>query len=131
MPLVLIVDEDMTVVNYPYALFKLSGYEVNMAFSANECLRLLEQFNPSKIDAVLVDGKIAEDRGAMVVSRIKQLNKNTKILVVANNDNPKNIILEYGADDFVIKPVGGETLLSKINMLIQAKFLNPQFDKEI
>jgi DNA-binding response OmpR family regulator len=117
-PLVLIVDEDKIVVNYLYALFKLSGYEVNMAFSASECLRFLEQFDPSNIDAVLMDGKIAEDRGAMVVSRIKQLNKDIKIL----NDSPKNIILEYGADDFVIKPVGGETLLSKINMLIQAKF---------
>ena len=57
----------------------------------------------------------------MVVSRIKQLSKDTKILVVANNDNPRNIILEYGADDFVIKPVSGETLLIKINMLIQDK----------
>jgi CheY-like chemotaxis protein len=120
MPLILIVDEDKILVNYLYALFKLSGYEVNMAFSSNECLRFLEQSNPSKIDAALVDGKIAEDRGAMVVSRIKQLNKDIRILVVANNDNPKNIILEYGADDFVIKPVGGETLLSKINMLIHA-----------
>lgn len=120
MPLVLIVDDDKIVVNYLYALFKLSGYEVNMAFSATECLRFLEQ-NKSDIDAVFLDGKIAEDRGAMVVSRIKQINKDTKILVLANNDNPRNIILEYGADDFVIKPVGGETLLSKINMLIQAK----------
>ena len=122
MPIVLIVDEDKIVVNYLYSLFKLSGYEVNMAFSANECLRIIEQSNPSNIDAVLMDGKIAEDRGAMVVSRIKQLNKDIKILVVAIDDSPKNIILEYGADDFVIKPVGGETLLSKINMLIQAKF---------
>jgi len=121
MPLILIVDEDKIVVNYLYALFKLSGYEVNMAFNANECLEFLEQFSPDKIDAALVDGKIAEDRGAMVVSRIKQLNEKIKILVVANNDNPRNIILEYGADDFVIKPVSGETLLSKINMLIQAK----------
>jgi CheY-like chemotaxis protein len=121
MPLILIVDEDKILVNYLYALFKLSGYEVNMAFSASECLRFLEQFNPSDIDAVLMDGKIAEDKGAMVVSRIKQFNKDIRILVVANNDNPKNIILEYGADDFIIKPVGGETLLSKINMLIHAK----------
>ena len=121
MPLVLIVDEDKIVVNYLYALFKLSAYEVKMAFRATECLRFLEQFDPSGIDAVLIDGKIAEDKGAMVVSRIKQINRDTKILVLANNDNPRNIILEYGADDFVIKPVNGETLLSKINMLIQAK----------
>jgi DNA-binding response OmpR family regulator len=95
-----------------------------MVFSSNECLKLLDQLDSSSIDAVLLDGKIAEDRGAMVVSRIKQLNKEIKILVVANNDNPRNIILEYGADDFVIKPVSGETLLSKTNMLIQAKLDN-------
>lgn len=121
MPSLLIVDEDKIVVNYLYALFKLSGYEVNMAFSSNECIKLIDQLDLSSMDAVLLDGKIAEDRGAMVVSRIKQLNKEIKILVVANNDNPRNIILEYGADDFVIKPVSGETLLSKTNMLIQAK----------
>lgn len=58
MPLILIVDEDKILVNYLYALFKLSGYEVNMAFSSNECLRFSS--NPSKIDAALVDGKIAD-----------------------------------------------------------------------
>ena len=42
MPLVLIVDEDKIVVNYLYTLFKLSGYEVNIAFSATECLFCLK-----------------------------------------------------------------------------------------
>jgi DNA-binding response OmpR family regulator len=120
-PLILIADEDKIVVNHLYALFKLSGYEVNMAFSAKECLELLERLASKNIAAVFLDGKIAEDRGAMVISRIKQANEDTKILVVANDDSPKNIILEYGADDFVIKPVSGETILNKINMLIQAK----------
>ena len=49
-----------------------------MAFSAKECLVFLEQPNADNIDAALVDGKIAEDKGAMVVSRIKQLNKDKK-----------------------------------------------------
>jgi hypothetical protein len=65
--------------------------EVKMAFSSNDYLKLLEQLDSSNIDAVLLDGKIAEDRGAMNVSRIKQLNKEIKILVVANNDNPRNM----------------------------------------
>jgi two-component system, OmpR family, response regulator ArlR len=120
-PSIVIADEDKIVVNYLYALFKLSGYEVRTAFSAKECIELLEQLTSKNIDSVLLDGKIAEDRGAMVVSRIKQTNSDTKILVVANDDGPKNIILEYGADDFIIKPVSGETILSKINMLIQSK----------
>ena len=36
-----------------------------MSFSASECLKFLEQFDPKKIDAALVDGKTAEDREAM------------------------------------------------------------------
>ena len=122
MPLIVIADEDKLVVNHLYALFRLSGYEVNMAFSAKECLELLDRPAPDYImDAALIDGKIAEDRGAMVISRIKQSKPDTKVLVVANNDSPRNLVLEYGADDFVIKPVSGETIVNKVNTLVQTR----------
>ncbi|HZD36535.1 MAG TPA: response regulator [Nitrososphaeraceae archaeon] len=121
MALIVIADEDRLVVNHLYALFKLSGYEVNMAFSAKECLELLDRPAPNNMDVVLIDGKIAEDRGAMVISRIKQSNPDTKVLVVAYTDSPRNLILEYGADDFVIKPVSGETIVNKANALVQTR----------
>ena len=57
----------------------------------------------------------------MLISKIKQIDLNIKIFVVANDDSARNIILEYGADDFLIKPVSAETILGKISMLLLVK----------
>ena len=63
----------------------------------------------------------AADKGAMLISKVKQIDNNIKILVVANDTSARNIILEYGADDFLIKPVSVETILGKISMLLLVK----------
>ncbi len=57
----------------------------------------------------------------MLISKVKQIDNNIKILVVANDTSARNIILEYGADDFLIKPVSVETILGKISMLLLVK----------
>jgi DNA-binding NarL/FixJ family response regulator len=75
----------------------------------------------NQVDVVYINGSIAADKGAMLISKIKQIDLNIKILVVANDDSARNIILEYGADDFLIKPVGVETILGKIGMLLLVK----------
>jgi DNA-binding NarL/FixJ family response regulator len=75
----------------------------------------------NQVDVVYINGIIAADEGAMLISKIKQIDLNIKILIVANDDSARNIILEYGADDFLIKPVSAETILSKISMLLLAK----------
>jgi response regulator of citrate/malate metabolism len=70
---------------------------------------------------VYINGTIAADKGAMLISKIKQIDLNIKILVIANDASARNIILEYGADDFLIKPVSVETILGKISMLLLVK----------
>jgi response regulator of citrate/malate metabolism len=61
----------------------------------------------------------------MLISKLKQIDRNIKILVVANDASARNIILEYGADDFLIKPVGAETVLDKIDAFACQKFVIP------
>ena len=78
----------------------------------------------NQVDVVYIDGIIAADKGAMLISKVKQIDLNIKILVVANDDSARNIILEYGADDFLIKQVSVETILSKISMLLLVKIRN-------
>jgi DNA-binding response OmpR family regulator len=39
-------------------------------------------------------------------------------LVVANDESAKNLILQYGADDFIIKPVNVGTIFSKASILL-------------
>ena len=119
-PKIIIVEDDKEINSLITAICRLNGYETYMAFSAVKCLEQIEEMH-NQADVVYINGIIAADEGAMLISKIKQIDLNIKILVVANDDSARNIILEYGADDFLIKPVSAETILGKISMLLLAK----------
>jgi len=119
-PKIIIVEDDKEINSLITAICRLNGYETYMAFSAVKCLEQIEEMH-NQVDVVYINGIIAADEGAMLISKIKQTDLNIKILVVANDDSARNIILEYGADDFLIKPVSAETILGKISMLLLAK----------
>ena len=59
---------------------------------------------------MLIDGKIAADRGAMTIVKAKAKKSQVKIVVVANNDSAKTRGADYGADDFILKPISAESL---------------------
>jgi len=122
-PKIIIVEDDKEINSLITAICRLNGYETYMAFSAVKCLEQIEEMH-NQVDVVYINGIIAADEGAMLISKIKQIDLNIKILVVANDDSARNIILEYGADDFLIKPVSIETILSKISMLLLVKIRN-------
>jgi two-component system response regulator ArlR len=116
-PKIIIVEDDKEVSSLITGVCRLNGYETHMAHSAAKCLDQIKEMH-NRIDVVYINGTIAEDQGAMLISKIKQIDLNIKILVVANDDSARNIILEYGADDFLIKPVSVDTILSKLSMLL-------------
>jgi DNA-binding response OmpR family regulator len=116
-PKIIIVEDDREVNSLITAVCRLNGYETYVAFSAEKCLAQMDELY-GIVDVVYINGTIAADRGAMLISKLKQIDRNIKILVVAS---ARNIILEYGADDFLIKPVGAETVLDKIGMLLLVK----------
>jgi two-component system, OmpR family, response regulator len=119
-PKIIIVEDDTEINSLITAICRLNGYETYMAFSAVKCLEQIEEMH-NQVDVVYINGIIAADEGPMLISKIKQIDLNIKILVVANDDSARNIILEYGADDFLIKPVSAETILGKISMLLLVK----------
>jgi DNA-binding response OmpR family regulator len=81
-------------------------------------LNKLEQ----KVDAVCINGKIAADRAAMLIVKIKRINPDIKICVVAEDESDKTRVLDYGADEFMTKPIGIETIVYKMMMLLTTKY---------
>ena len=75
-----------------------------------------------KVDVICIDGKIAEDRGAMLIVKIKRINPDIKICVVAEDETIKTRVLDYGADEFIAKPIGIETIVYKMMMLLTTKY---------
>ena len=117
----IITDEDRDVNLVLSAALKLKKFDVHKTDSAEECLNKLKELQ-AKVDVIFVNGKIAEDRGAMLIVKIKRINSDIKVCVVAEDETIKTRVLDYGADEFMAKPIGIETIVYKMMMLLTAKY---------
>ena len=110
---IIIVDENKDVVSTVAGTFGLKGYEVYKAYSAEECFDKVNELD-GKVDIVFVDGKIAADRAAMLIIKVKRINSNIKIMVLAEDETEKTRVLDYGADEFTTKPISAESIVDKV-----------------
>ena len=111
-PHVIACDDDAELNSFIRNFFKLDGYETHRALSAQECIDKLAELGDT-IDAITVDGKIASDRSAMLILNAKRINRNVKVFVLADRglSEDKVRIMDYGADEFAVKPLSMESLI--------------------
>jgi len=114
---ILIADDSKDVNLLLSATLELKGYEAYKTYSAYECLSKLDELE-GKVDVLLLNGRIAADRGAMVIVKTKRINSDIKILAVADDESEKTRVLDYGADGFTTKPISVETIVNKISALL-------------
>lgn len=50
----------------------------------------------------------------MLIVKVKRKKPTVKIIVVANKNGIKTRVLDYGADEFVLKPISAENLTNKM-----------------
>jgi DNA-binding response OmpR family regulator len=115
----IVCDNDAELNLFIRNFFKLDGYETHQALSAQECIDRLSELGDT-VDAIIVDGKIASDRSAMLILNVKRMNKNVKLFVLAdrNLSEEKIRIMDYGADEFAVKPLSAESLINKVNLTL-------------
>ena len=58
----------------------------------------------------------------MLIVKIKRINSHIKICVVAEDETDKTRVLDYGADEFMTKPIGIETIVYKMMILLTKKY---------
>jgi len=116
-PHVIVCDDDAELNSFIRSHFKLDGYETHQALSAKECIDKLAELGDT-IDAITVNGKIASDRSVMLILNAKRINKNVKIFILADKDLSENKVrmIDYGADEFALKPLSMESLINKVNL---------------
>jgi DNA-binding response OmpR family regulator len=116
-PHVIVCDDDVELNSFIRSHFKLDGYETHQALSAKECIDKLAELGDT-IDAITVNGTIASDRSVMLILNAKRINKNVKIFVLADKGLSENKvrIMDYGADEFALKPLSMESLINKVNL---------------
>ena len=110
---ILIVTDDIDMNTVLSGVFALNGFKCLKCTSAEEVLKTFDDYIDD-VDSMLINGKIAADRGAMIIVKIKSKKSSVKIVVVSNNDSAKTRVLDYGADDFILKPISAESLTNRV-----------------
>jgi DNA-binding response OmpR family regulator len=121
-PHVIVCDDDADLNLFMRNHFKLDGYETHQALSAQECIDKLAELGDT-VDVITVNGTIASDRSVMLILNVRRMNKNVKVFVLADKglSENKTRIMDYGADEFAVKPLSMESMINKVNMkLVEA-----------
>lgn len=123
---VLIIDDDATFRNLVEQVLTQKGYEVLKAGSGREGLRLIFDQRP---DLVLLDVVMPGIDGWQVCSRIREISDTPIIMITGKHKSEEEIVrgLDYGADDYIIKPVGSKELVARVRAVLRrAELPSPQ-----
>ena len=125
--LVIVEDYKLTRTGLQYALKKYT--DINFAGEADngvDAVSLIERIKP---DLVLLDLGIPRLNGLEVICKIKEMSKNTKILVLTSHDRQEEVIsaLGLGADAYALKDITPDTLYLVIKNVVKgACWLDPK-----
>ena len=102
---ILAIDDDPAFLRLVEQVLTQKGYKVLKASSGQEGLRLLFI---EKLDLVLLDVVMAKMDGWQTCQRIRDVSDIPIIMVTGQYKAEQDIArgLDYGADDYLIKPVG-------------------------
>jgi len=110
----LVVEDDPTIAEPLRAGLQREGFEIDLvatgaaALGADEC------------DLVLLDLGLPDIDGTDVCRQLRQRSKVPIIVVTARGDEiDRVVLLELGADDYVVKPFGFRELLARIRAVLR------------
>jgi two-component system alkaline phosphatase synthesis response regulator PhoP len=117
---ILIADDEPDILEIISFNLRNEGYETYTARDGNEALEVAKQAKP---DLIILD-VMMPNRNGMEVCKILRSQQDFQqtliIFLTALNDELSHVKgLEYGADDYLTKPVSPKILLSKVNSLFR------------
>jgi two-component system KDP operon response regulator KdpE len=115
---ILVIDDDPAFARLVGRALTQKGYEVLSATSGSDGLRLLFDRRP---DMVLLDVVMPGMDGWQTCSRIRDISDIPIIMLTAHEKTEDDIVhgLDCGADDYVIKPVGGKELMARVRAVMR------------
>ena len=125
---ILIVDDDLAMVRLIAQVLTKKGYEVLEAGSGQEALRI---FFAHKPDLVLMDVVMPGMDGWQTCSRIRDISPTIPIIMLTGKRKTEDDVvhgLEYGADEYLLKPVGNKELAARVRAVLRRAELPSYLD---
>ena len=111
---ILLIDDEVDIVRVLSMSLKIDGYDVVTAYSGEEGLEVFDRESPN---VVLTDIKMPGMDGLEVLKKIKELNPESEVIIITGHGDIDSAIeaLQYGASDFINKPIRDEALSIALN----------------
>ena len=100
---ILVVDDEEEICGLTKSILSKKNYNVLTATNAKEALEIVTREQPH---VVLLDILLGSSSGLDLLSKIKEINKNIKVIMISALDDDETIIKakSLGADDYISKP---------------------------
>ncbi len=114
---VMVVDDDIRMLRMIKRILELAGFQVLVASNGEESLSMFDKETP---DLVLLDITMPDMDGYAVCRRIREFSQVPIILVTAKGSDEEKVEgLDFGADDYVIKPFSASELTARVRALLR------------
>lgn len=129
-PYVLVVDDEADLLTLVRYNLERDGFEVGEAVDGEEAMMMIAERRP---DLVLLDWMLPRLSGIEVCRRIRRSaqTQNLPIIMLSarGEENDRVRGLDYGADDYIVKPFSPGELVARVRAVLRR--LRPAFEAEI
>ncbi|MEO7922998.1 MAG: response regulator [Chitinophagaceae bacterium] len=117
---ILVIDDDPDIGLMIKIVLEYKGYKVLVAERPDKAATHIREKLP---DLIVMDMLLSGVDGTDICKQLKQdpLTAPVPIIMISAHPNAKEICMEAGADDFVLKPFDIQDLISKISWLLSSR----------
>ena len=119
---ILVVDDDQQIVRLLSLRLKANNFYVAVAYDGYQCVQVAESELP---DLILLDIKMPLGGGIRAIEILKLMpeTQNIPIIFITAflSQGVKKLVMDLGAEDIISKPFDSETLIEKINNILNIK----------
>lgn len=114
---ILLVDDEVSIVEFVQINLERAGYQVISAYDGNEAIQLAKKERPS---LVVLDIMLPGLDGFEVLREIRRFSNVPVIMLTAKGEDIDKILgLELGADDYITKPFNPRELTARIKAILR------------
>lgn len=125
---ILLVEDDRRLAELVKDYLEANEFIVTIEGNGNRVLRQCQQINPT---LVILDLMLPGKDGLTICQELRPQYRGPILMLTARNENIDQVLgLEFGADDYVIKPVEPRVLLARVRALMRRYYQQDNIEQE-
>ena len=119
---ILLIEDDKKLAHLTGNYLKEAGFDILIESDGNLAIKRFHEFAP---DLIILDIMLPGKDGLSICKEIRPSFNGPILMLTARNEDFDQVLgLEFGADDYVIKPVEPRVLLARIHALLRRSYFS-------